>query len=254
MANEVVTKQETSVVNIFSNTENFNNAFTMAKYLSQSTMVPKTFQNNISNCIIALDMAQRTKMSPFMVMQNIYIVYGNPSWSSKFIAALINQSRRYAIPLQYEFNKDKTSCYVWATDNEGNKVIGPTISIDMAKKEGWYSKKDSKGVECSKWQTMPEIMLMYRAVSFFGKMHCSDLLMGIPSQDEIVDVGPTYDTVEEEIKAEANSAGEIGFDTPKAIEQDTINTMDTPQPEIKKPVEVLGEPTEMPMFDADPDF
>lgn len=70
-----------------------------------------------------------------MVMQNIYIVYGNPSWSSKFVAALINQSRRYAIPLQYEFSNDKQSCYVWAKDHDGNIVKGPVISIDMAKKK-----------------------------------------------------------------------------------------------------------------------
>ena len=65
---------------------------------------------------------------------------------------------------------------------------------------------------------MPDIMLMYRAVSFFGKMHCADLLMGIPASDEVLDVGPTYNTAEEEIKAEANNAGEIGFET---VEQTT---------------------------------
>ena len=197
---------------IFANEEKFNVALRMATSLSKSDMVPKQFQNNVSNCVIAVDMAERTKMSPFMVMQNIYIVYGNPSWSSKFVAALINQSRRYAIPLQYEFSNDKQSCYVWAKDHDGNIVKGPVISIDMAKKEGWYSKNGSK------WQTMPDIMLMYRAVSFFGKMHCADLLMGIPASDEVLDVGPTYNTAEEEIKAEANNAGEIGFET---VEQTT---------------------------------
>ncbi len=234
--NEVAVKQGVSVANIFSSTENFNNAYTMAKFLSQSTMVPKDFQGNIGNCIIALDMAQRTKMSPYMVMQNIYIVYGTPSWSSKFIAALINQSRRYAMPLQYEFSEDKTECYVWAKDHDGNKVVGPTVSIEMAKAEKWYDKNGSK------WQTMPEIMLMYRAVSFFGKMHCADLLMGIPSSDEVIDVGTAYDSVEEEIKAEANNAGEIGFE-----EQEQ---MSMPEPVTNKP-----EPVGMQMdFGEEPSF
>ena len=67
---------------IFANEEKFNVALRMATSLSKSDMVPKQFQNNVSNCVIAVDMAERTKMSPFMVMQNIYIVYGNPSWSS----------------------------------------------------------------------------------------------------------------------------------------------------------------------------
>lgn len=234
-------ERKEGVANIFSSPDAFNSAYTMAKYLSGSTMVPKEFQGNVSNCIIALDMAQRTKMSPFMVMQNIYVVYGNPSWSSKFVAALINQSRRYAIPLQYEFNKDKTSCYVWAVDLDGNKVTGPTVTIDMAKAEGWYGKNGSK------WQTMPEIMLGYRAVSFFGRKNCADLLMGIPTQDEMLDVGPTYNSAEEEIKAEANMAGEIGFDEQAQ--------MDIPKTNIEEPIKVKQEQSdELAEFMEAPEF
>ena len=50
--------------------------------------------------------------------------------------------------------------------------------------------------------------------------------MGIPASDEVLDVGPTYNTVEEEIKGEANKAGEIGFEV---VEQTT-----EPVAEVKK--------------------
>ena len=146
-----------------------------------------------------------------MVMQNIYIVYGKPSWSSKFIIALINQSKRYATPLQFEFNDDKTSCFAWVNDYDGNKITGPEISIEMAKKEGWYGKNGSK------WQTMPELMLRYRAASFFGNTNCSDLLMGLPSADETMDIIDDFEVVQEEIKENGNKAGEIGFDTTDEI-------------------------------------
>ena len=168
-------------------------------------------QNNNGSCLIALDMASRCKMSPLMVMQNIYIVYGKPSWSSKFIIALINQSKRYATPLQFEFNDDKTSCFAWVNDYDGNKITGPEISIEMAKKEGWYGKNGSK------WQTMPELMLRYRAASFFGNTNCSDLLMGLPSADETMDIIDDFEVVQEEIKENGNKAGEIGFDTTDEI-------------------------------------
>jgi hypothetical protein len=52
----------------------------------------------------------------------------------------------------------------------------------MAKREGWATKSGSK------WQTMPELMIRYRAAAFWGRLYASDLLLGIQSQEEVVDV------------------------------------------------------------------
>ena len=213
MANEVETKKDKIIVpdmgGIYSSTELFTGSLKLANSFSRSPLVPKEFQNNDGSCLIAIDMAARCKMSPLMVMQNIYIVYNKPSWSSKFIIALINQSKRYATPLQFKFNKEKTSCYAWAKTFDNEVVEGPVITLDMAKKEGWYDKSGSK------WKTMPELMLRYRAASFFGNTNCSDLLMGIPSADEVLDYIDEDEilrgSIEEEIREKANSE-EIGFD------------------------------------------
>lgn len=208
MGNEIVKKQREipDMGGIFSTPEKFEMALKMATSLSKSTMVPKEFQENVSNCVIAVDMAERTKMSPFMVMQNIYVVYGKPSWSSQFIGALINASRRYKEPVHYEMNKEKTACYAWSIDQNGNKVAGPEVTIQMAKDEGWYSKNGSK------WKTMPEIMLRYRALSFFGRMYCGDLLMGMYTQDEVIEMNEKEIPVAAEIAENANKGGEIGFE------------------------------------------
>lgn len=229
MANEITktTEEKQYIVpdmgGIYSSAELFAGSLKLAKSLARSPLVPKEFQSNEGSCLIAIDLASRCKMSPIMVMQNMYIVYGKPGWSSKFIIAIINQSRRYATPLQFEFNEDKTSCYAWAKDYENNIVTGPTITVEMAKQEGWYGKNGSK------WQTMPELMLRYRAASFFGNTNCSDLLLGIPTEDEIIDVAPGYDTVEEEIRAEANNAGEIGLDEPQEV-MEKQGQMSIPKP------------------------
>mgnify|MGYP005761871891 CR=1 FL=1 len=234
MANEITktTEEKQYIVpdmgGIYTSAELFTGSLRLAKSFAKSPLVPKEFQSNEGSCLIAIDLASRCKMSPLMVMQNMYIVYGRPSWSSKFIIALINQSRRYATPLQFEFNDDKTSCYAWAKDYENNIITGPTITIEMAKQEGWYDKNGSK------WKTMPELMLRYRAASFFGNTNCSDLLLGIPADDEIIDAGPIYDTVEEEIKAEANSAGEIGLDE---VDEDQ-EQRSIPEPTVKEPAPV----------------
>lgn len=208
MSNEMIKKQGEipDMGGIFSTPEKFESAIRMATSLSKSTMVPKEFQENVSNCVIAVDMAERTKMSPFMVMQNIYVVYGKPSWSSQFVGALINASRRYKEPIHYEMNKEKTACRAWSIDQNGNRVEGPEVTIQMAKDEGWYSKNGSK------WKTMPEIMLRYRALSFFGRAYCGDLLVGMYTQDEAIEMNEQEISVDEEISKNANKGGEIGFD------------------------------------------
>lgn len=54
----------------------------------------------------------------------------------------------------------------------------------MAKKEGWVSKTGSK------WLTMPELMIRYRAAAFWGRLYASDMLLGMYSQEEVVDIEP----------------------------------------------------------------
>jgi hypothetical protein len=78
---------------------------------------------------------------------------------------------------------ESLACYAVATDVKSEQELkGPTITIAMAKKEGWFSKNGSK------WQTMPELMIRYRAAAFWGRLYASDLLLGIQSQEEVVDV------------------------------------------------------------------
>ena len=72
---------------IFGTSDNFIMAMQMAKALASSTIVPATFQKNDANCLIAIEQAQRLRVSPLMVMQNLYVIQGRPSWSSKFLIA-----------------------------------------------------------------------------------------------------------------------------------------------------------------------
>ncbi len=177
-------------LSVFANAESFNLATRMATALAQSTVVPKAYQGNVGNCMIAIEMASRINTSPMMVMQNLYIVNGNPAWSSQWIIAMINSSKRYKTELQFEFGHDPAdgglSCKAWAEDYSGHRVEGPKITMKMAQDEGWSTKSGSK------WKTMPEVMIQYRAASFFGRMNCPDMIMGIYSQEEVIDMGDSY--------------------------------------------------------------
>ncbi|WP_338618965.1 hypothetical protein [Achromobacter sp. E1] len=199
-----------------------------ARLLSSSTLVPVAYRqtiekldrfgnvkesrenpNALANSVVALNMAQRMGADPLMVMQNLYIVEGRPSWSSQWIIAAINGCGRFS-PLRFDIQdlgdkevaytttswnngqretssrtvkiRDKV-CVAWAIEKEtGERLESPKVTIEMAVKEGWYTKSGSK------WQTMEEVMLRYRTASFFGKLYAPELLMGLQSVEEAQDI------------------------------------------------------------------
>lgn len=166
----------------------------MAKLFSKSSLVPTTFQGdvNLGNAAIALDMALRMRANPLAVMQNIYVVHGRPAWSAQFLIATLNKSGRFSA-LRYEFQgdagKDDWGCRAVATElASGEKLVGPLVTIGLAKKEGWFGKNGSK------WQSMPELMLRYRAASWFVRAYAPEIAMGLPEASELqdtIDVTPT---------------------------------------------------------------
>ena len=174
-----------------------NNAFEIAqrqaRSLAASTLVPPEYQGEkgMGNCIVALDIAKRMNISPLTVMQNLNIVHNRPSWSSAWIIAQIQGCGRYE-NLNYELTGegDKMKCYCTAKRiSDGKNIEGSTVSIAMAKAEGWFRN--------SKWRTMPEQMLKYRAATFFGRQYIPDLLLGVQTSEEVVDITPLDVTTEE---------------------------------------------------------
>jgi len=176
----------TSSGSVFSGIQAFEDAQRIAKALASSTLIPPQFQGQqgFANCLVALEIANRMRMSPFQVMQNLHIIHGRPSWSSQFIIGLINGCGRFS-PLRYDVTGqgDSLACIAVATElKTGEELRGPTVTMAMAKKEGWSTKSGSK------WQTMPDLMIRYRAAAFWGRLYIPELLVGIQSQEEVVDI------------------------------------------------------------------
>ena len=172
-------------LSVFSGEENFKNAMQMATQLAKSDMIPTIYKKKPENCIIALELSNRLKLSPFLVMQNMYIVQGKPSWSSSFIISCINGSGRFTGPLKFEMDAGRTKCRAYATEKiSGEKLVGPLITMEMAQAEGWLGKSGSK------WKTMPELMLRYRAAAFFGRLYCPEIINGMLTDDEAQDIRP----------------------------------------------------------------
>jgi hypothetical protein len=183
MENAIEIRNNASV-SFFGNIAAFEDAQRMAKMLMTSKIIPESFRNNVADCVIALEMANRMGVNPIAVMQNLYIVHGKPSWSAQFIVAAINQSSRFKTTIMYEVSGegDEKGCIAYALDFSGNRIDSPRVTIGMAKKEGWYTKNGSK------WQTMEDLMLRYRAATLFGRLYTPDLLMGMQTKEEMEDV------------------------------------------------------------------
>lgn len=208
MANEVAVKQHTNLPG-FQSAEGFELLQRQANMFNKSTLVPTQFQGeqNIGNAVIALEMAQRMNASPLMVMQNLYIVYGNPCWSSKFMIGTFNKCGRFDV-IKYKKTgvpgTDSQGVIAYTREkSSGDVICGPEVTIGIAKQEGWYDKKGSK------WKTIPELMLEYRAATWLIRTTAPELSMGLQTSDEIIDVEgkviDTADIVAETISQNANS-------------------------------------------------
>lgn len=180
---EVIQQPGQSSQNSFS-VDGFDHAQRVAKMLSSSSLIPEHYRGNVQNTMIALEMANRIGASPLMVMQNLYIVQGKPSWSSSFIIASLNACKRFS-PIRFEMTGegDDYGCTAWAYDlATKEKLEGPKVTLRMARDEKWIDKAGSK------WKTMPELMFRYRAAAFFGRLYAPDILMGMQTVEEVQDV------------------------------------------------------------------
>jgi hypothetical protein len=169
----------------FSSAAGWELAQRIAKAIAASDLMPQAYRGNIPNCLIALEIANRMGASPLLVAQNLYIVHGNPGWSSKFLIATFNQCGRFSA-MRYELKRDGAgkaqACRAWAIERAtGDRLEGAWVTLDMAKDEGWAGKNGSK------WKTMPELMLQYRAAAFFVRTYAPELSMGLQTAEEVVD-------------------------------------------------------------------
>jgi len=214
----------------FTNLQSFEFSQRVARALASSSLVPEAYRllvpkgrygkardemvenpNAIANCMIALNMADRMKADPLMVMQNLHIIEGRPSWSSQFVIAMLNNSGRFT-PLQFRLTRgepvsltyeqmvwddtvrDKVpvkktanfrqlSCIAYAKDKATGELLeSPEITMEMAVAEGWFGRNGSK------WQTIPELMIRYRSAAFFGRLYAPEVLMGIRTDDEVREI------------------------------------------------------------------
>jgi hypothetical protein len=174
------------VMSMWNDNKLMASAFKMAQMLAGSSLIPQAYQGNPANCLIAIDIANRMNMPPMLVLQNLYIVQGKPAWSGQFCVAAINGCGKFT-PLKYVFSGEPGHLSFGCTAQaeriqNGELCVSDTITMQMAQDEGWSTKSGSK------WKTMPRQMMMYRSASFFARVYCPEVLIGLQTIEEVQDV------------------------------------------------------------------
>lgn len=168
---------------------------------------------NIGTAIIVLDLAQRMNIGALEVAQSIYIIHGKPSFETKFLVARLNSSGLLKGRLQTIVSPDGNSAHCEAIDAQTGQLLkGTTITMEMARREGWLSKNGSK------WQTMPELMMKYRAQSFFINEFFPEVKYGLKTSDEAEDI----------VIFEPNEQSKTQKTPPKAGLNELLNSSEKP--------------------------
>lgn len=225
--------------------DNVTECWQSLELLANSSILPDGIRGNPANLLLVFDAANRYGYPPLAIAQNVFIIHGKLSFVSSFLIGLINRSGRFD-QLKFEFvgNKgaDDWGCRAWARLKESNeRVDGPVVTIGMAKAEGWYSRNGSK------WKTLPELMLRYRAAAFFSRTVCPEITSGLHTVEEYEDMGENSAIDIESVVADSSVI------EAELLEEKPIMAEGQPEPEKPAESEKPAEPAPAPESDVPQD-
>lgn len=160
----------------------FAEMMAMAKaFAGAGELVPKAYQDRPEACFVAIHTATNLGVDPHWFMQRSYPVHGKIGMEGQLVIALINASGKFS-PLKWEYDNEAkpTACTCSAKRKEDGEVCSVRIDWNLVKSEGWTTNP--------KWANMPGQMFAYRSATFFARRYCPEVLGGLQTVDEIIDV------------------------------------------------------------------
>jgi hypothetical protein len=165
--------------------ERFATAQRMAQAFAASDMVPEQLKGSMQNCLVALMLADEMGESPLMVMQNIFFVGGRAGWQTQYMIARANRCGAFKGPLTWKLEGEGAglaatcSATLRLDDGSAGERIEITVTMAMAKADGWTRNK--------KYESIPEQMLRWRSAAWLIRLHCPEVMFGLPTADELED-------------------------------------------------------------------
>ena len=162
---------------------NLQEAMQIADLLANSQIVPKDYQKNPGNILVAMQWGAEIGLQPLQAMQNIAVINGRPSLWGDAVLALVRSS---GLLEQFEETQtdEEATCVV---KRKGHKAVIKTFSKEDAKRAGLLSKQGP-------WLQYPKRMMQMRARGYALRDEFTDILKGFgvaeEERDKEIDVTP----------------------------------------------------------------
>ena len=157
-------------------------ALKFSEIMAQADIIPTHYRGKPANVFIAVQSALRMNLDPMQIMQNTFVISGKLGMVTAFAISLANQSGLFDSGIRYRIEGSGENLKVTAYTNlkKSGAEISYTITMREAKAEGWTKN--------AKYQSLPELMLRYRAATLLIRTHVPEVLNGMHMVEEIEDV------------------------------------------------------------------
>ena len=185
--------------------EMMDKAYKFAGIMAKSDIIPVHYRDKPENVFIAVQTAYRMNLDPMLVMQNTFTISGKLGMNSTFAISLANSSGLFIGGIRYKVKTLDENIEGEVAFYEGNvkkqkkvyflniqvtaytnlksngEEISYTIGMKEAIAEGWTTKAGNK------YQSLPELMLRYRAATLLIRTHAPEVMNGMHVVEEIED-------------------------------------------------------------------
>lgn len=178
-----------------------------AELLAQASLLPKQYQRNPANVLLAMELGQSLSIPPIQAINEVHVIEGKPSASANLIGGLV---RRAGHVLRIRVDRDAmTATAQIIRHDDPDYTFEVTWSMDDAKRAGSLNKDN--------WNKYPIAMLKARAITEVAREACPEALMGIAyTPDEL---GAVVDQDGNPVNVAANAAPMPRARTTKQREQ-----------------------------------
>lgn len=150
-----------------------------AQCLAEGSLLPKAYQRNPGNMLIAIEMGESIGIRPMQAVWEVHIIDGKPAASSGLISGLVRRAGHI-----FRIKGDDTSATAEIIRRDDpDFTYSVTWDMDRARKAELTGKAN--------WKKYPAAMLKARAITEVARDACEDALMGIQYTPE--ELGATVD-------------------------------------------------------------
>lgn len=172
--------------------------------IADSDLVPKEMRGRTGNIILAIQMGAELGMKPMQALQSIAVINGRPCLWGDGLLGLVQASGlledfEEQIECDDKGNVVAAACMVKRVGRSREKMV--VFTVEDAKKAGLWAKTGP-------WQQYPKRMLQLRARSFAIRDEFADVLKGMRTAEEALDmvidadpVAPSHSTTTDKASA-----------------------------------------------------